>query len=69
MEKYERKAIFSRLDKYCTFAKDEDFIEVTRWHNGEGYDIDLVNQNLTRRFQFTHGELRALKKMIKKLEK
>ena len=31
----DRKAKFMELKPYCTFAKENDFIEVTEWANGE----------------------------------
>lgn len=67
MEQYNRKSIFSKLKGYCTFAKEHDYIEVTEWKNGEGFDVDINSSNNTR-FQITHGEFKSLKKMIKKLE-
>lgn len=66
METYKRNAVFSELKKYDYFARDEDYIEVTKWKNGEGYDID-INGRQQCRFQLTNGEYKALKKLIKKL--
>jgi hypothetical protein len=40
MEKYSRESIYAELKKYCTFSDDGYFIEVTKWTNGEGYDIN-----------------------------
>lgn len=42
MEIYERKAVSDELKKYDHLAKDSDFIEVTEWTNGEGWDICLM---------------------------
>ena len=47
MEKYNKKAIFDDLDKYDYLAKESDFIEVTEWHNGEGWDIYINKLKLT----------------------
>lgn len=46
MEIHERKAVSDELKKYDHLAKDSDFIEVTEWVNGEGWDIclnDILN--------------------------
>lgn len=69
MERCNKKAIFSSLKKYCTFAREEDFIEVTEWKNGEGFDVEISNVSSSQRFQLTHGEYKAVKKLIKKLVK
>jgi hypothetical protein len=31
-----RKSKFMELKSYCTFAKENDYIEVTEWSNGKG---------------------------------
>ena len=42
MEIKNRKSISDKLQKYCYFSnKDEDFIEVTSWSNGEGIDVTI----------------------------
>lgn len=56
MEIYERKTKFTELKKYCHLAKEHDYIEVTEWHNGEGFDVSMAD----RHFQLTWGELEAL---------
>jgi hypothetical protein len=67
MKKYNRKAIFTELAKYCYLAGPSDFIEITEWFNGEGFDICISNKSGNTIFQLTHGELDALKKLIKEL--
>lgn len=69
MEQYDKKAAFSELKAYCTHAKDHDFIEVTEWKNGEGFDVEIASAHLPQRFQLTHGGFKAMKKLIKKLTK
>lgn len=68
MKKYNKKAIFSELSKYDHIANEGDFIEITEWYNGEGFDVDIVGK-LPVRFQLTWGEFKALKKLVKKLDK
>ncbi len=62
-----RRAIFSELAHYDHLSKPDDFIEVTEWSNGEGYDVEIAT-SLGSRFQLTHGQYAALKDLITKLE-
>lgn len=41
MERKNLKSVSDNLSKYSYVAKDGDYITVTEWANGEGYDIDL----------------------------
>jgi len=66
INKYERKAVFTRLKPYCGFADEHDFIEVCEWKNGEGFDVEISGK-LHSRFQMTFGEFQALKKLVKKI--
>lgn len=68
MEKYKRNAIFAELNQFCSFADKNDFIEITEWKNDEGIDVEISGK-LQQRFQLTHGEFKALKKLMKKLKK
>ena len=67
MDKYTKKAVFSYLKKYDNIANEQDFIEVTEWKNGEGFDVEIVGK-LSTRFQLTWCEYTALKKLVKKLD-
>ena len=68
METYKRKAVFEELEKYDVLCKDGAFIEVTEWRNRDGFDVDVYNGD-TQRFSLTYGELKALKTLVKKLDK
>ena len=68
MEKYKRQSVFEELKNYDRFAEENDFIEVTLWHNGEGFDV-VIDGKLPLNFQITWGCYKALKKMVKKLNK
>jgi len=68
MEKYNRKSIFTELKKFCHFSNENDFIEATEWKNGEGFDVE-ISSVLHQRFHMTYGEFKALKKIMKNLEK
>lgn len=70
MDKYTRNAVFSELKEYCTFANETDFIEVTEWFNGEGFDVEIQNIDGKERsrFQLTWGEFDGLKGLVEELE-
>lgn len=50
------------------FAKDYDFVEITEWSNGEGFDI-LIETTKRERFSLTWGQYEAVKHLVKKLNK
>ena len=56
MESTNRRSISDKLSKYCYLKNPTDFIEVTEWKNGEGWDI-TINDKM---FSLTDGELRAI---------
>lgn len=66
MEKYKRKGIFDSLKKYDPTEKESAYIEVTQWHNAEGFDVELIG-SINDRFQMTYSQFDALKKLVKKL--
>ena len=67
IEKYKRETVFANLKDYCHLAKEDDFIEITEWKNGDGIDLTLSSFQ-DRMIQLTWGELRAIKKLTKKLD-
>lgn len=64
MEIVERKSVNDKLRKYDHLAKEDDFIEVTEWVNGEGWDI-MINE---RPILLTYGQLEAIKYLVKVLD-
>lgn len=64
MEILERKSISDKLRKYDYLAKEDDFIEVTEWGKGEGWDITLNEQVIS----LTWGQLDAIDYLIKHLQ-
>lgn len=64
MKILERKSISDKLRKYDHLAKEDDFIEVTEWGNGEGWDITLNEQVIS----LTWGQLDAIDYLIKHLQ-
>lgn len=69
IEKYERKAVFSNLNEYCYLSKEHDYIEITEWKNGEGFDVCISQSNGDDTFQLTFGQFDAIKKLLKQLFK
>lgn len=59
------KTANDNLKAYDYLAKEDDYIVVTEWINGEGYDIDLNGKQL---FRLTAGELEAINYLVKTLE-
>ena len=56
MEQYKRESRMVQLQAYDHLAKEHDFMELTEWHNGEGFDITMGD----KQFSLTHGEFSAL---------
>jgi hypothetical protein len=70
VDQYKRDSIYAELKQFCIFsiAKDNhDYIEVTEWANGEGFDIDIETSQ-RQRFQLSWGQWEALKHLINIIE-
>lgn len=69
IETSKRSAAFVHLKDFCTFSigRDGDFLEVTEWTNGEGYDIHIGNSEGDKQLQLTWGQLDAIFQCIKEL--
>ena len=65
---YKLDAAYADLDKFDHGVKPGAFIEVALWHNGEGFDVNLSSWH-DQSFKLTWGEYKALKKLIKELDK
>lgn len=59
MEVKNRRSITKRLD-YDYLHSEDDYIEVTEWANGEGYDI-ATKKGIT---SFTHAELESIHELV-----
>jgi hypothetical protein len=59
-----RKTVKDDLSKYDYFAEPCDFIEVTQWSNGEGYDISFNDKEISLSF----GQLDAINYLVQTLE-
>lgn len=62
--KYKRDALFTPLHPYDSFAGTDEFIEVTHWYNGEGFDVQLSAKSGEQRFSLSWGEYNALLKLV-----
>jgi hypothetical protein len=65
--RYKLDAAFAPLSKFDHLAKPDDFIEVSLWHNGEGFDAHL-SSHAEQTIRLSWGEYKALKKLIKELD-
>lgn len=63
MKHVSKKSVNDRLRKYDFMAKEDDFVEVTQWVNGEGYDITIED----RKMSLTDGELDAINYLVQTL--
>ena len=68
IKRYQLEAAFAKLADFDHCSKVDDFIEVSLWHNGEGFDVTL-NSNGDQRFSLTWGQFKAIKKLVKELDK
>lgn len=64
METNNKKSVWSDLNKFDSLAKENDFIEVTEWFNGEGWDIS-INEKI---ISLSYGQLEAINYLIKYLD-
>lgn len=59
MEFVNRTSVHDDLKKYDYISKDNGYIEVTEWANGEGIDVTIENKD-TKLISLTYGELDAI---------
>lgn len=65
MEIKQVKNVIDELKKHDYLHGDGDYISVTEWGNGEGYDIDLNDKQYIR---LSIGELDAINYLTKALQ-
>lgn len=65
--RYKLDAASAPLRKFDHLAKSDDFIEVSLWHNGEGFDAHLSN-HAEQTIRLSWGEFKALRKLVKELD-
>jgi hypothetical protein len=67
IQRYKLDAACASLREFDHLAKPDDFIEVSLWHNSEGFDAHLSSHS-EQTIRLSWGEFRALKKLIKELD-
>lgn len=67
IKRYKLDTAFASLRTFDHTAKFDDFIEVSLWHNGEGFDAHLSSHG-EQTIKLTWGEFKALKKLVKELD-
>lgn len=56
---------FVDLEDFDFLAKDHSYLSITEWSNGEGFTVDVNNEQT---IQLTYGQMKAIKKILKKLK-
>jgi quinol monooxygenase YgiN len=64
--RYKLDTAFAELEAFDSYAKPGHFIQVSLWHNGEGFDAHLSTYG-DQTIRLTWGEFKALKKLVKEL--
>lgn len=67
--KYNRKAVFTELKEYCHFSQENDFMELTEWNNGEGFDLRIDTHHDNTLIGMTWGEYDALRDLANRISK
>jgi len=65
---YKLDAALAQLRDFDHTALPDDFIEVSLWHNGEGFDAHFSSHG-DQFIQLSWGQFKALKKLVKELDK
>lgn len=65
IEFHNRASAFSELKNYCHLSGNDDFIEVTEWSNGDGYDVVVSTKRGDQHFSLTYGEIDLLQVLLK----
>jgi hypothetical protein len=60
----QRKAKWAELKPYDFFADEGDYIEITEWSNGEGFDVSTVISKHYQSFSLTDGQWQALQALV-----
>lgn len=66
----DRRSVSDELLKYDYLSKTGDFVEITEWTNGEGWDITFggCSNNLLNTISLTEGQLDAINFLTKVLK-
>ena len=64
IEVSQRRAVFSELKAYCHLSGPDDYMEVTEWSNGEGFDIVIDRKRGSEKFSLSYGEWELLSVLV-----
>jgi hypothetical protein len=64
IEVSQRRAVFSEIKDYCMLSGDHDYMEVTQWSNGEGFDINIDRKRGLEKFSLSCGEWELLQVLM-----
>lgn len=64
IEEYKRSCKFTALKPFDYFAKEEHFMELSEWYNGEGFDLHVESSNGAQRLSLTWGEWKAMQALV-----
>jgi len=67
IKRYKLDAAFVSLIDYDITCKEDDFMEMSMWHHGEGFDV-ILSSDGEQRFGLTWGQYKALKTLVKELD-
>jgi hypothetical protein len=67
IEQYQRKSVFVPMTD--AWHKEHDFIEITEWKNGEGWDIEISASEGIRHVSLHFTEFAIIKQLLALLEK
>lgn len=65
--RYKLDTAFANLLDFDHCSAPDGFIEVSLWHNGEGFDV-TISSHCDQRFCLSWGQFKAIKKLIKELD-
>jgi len=61
IESFSRQARSTNLKPYCHHSKDHDYMEITEWNNGEGFDFNISDKKF---FSLTYGQWECLQVLV-----
>lgn len=64
IEVNQRRSLFAEMKAYCAHSGDHDYMEVTEWANGEGYDIHIDRKRGPEKFSLSYGEWELLQVLM-----
>jgi hypothetical protein len=66
VEYYQRKCVFAPMTD--AWHKEHDYIEVTEWKNGEGWDIEISTKEGNKHVSLHFTEFAVMKELIALLD-